>query len=425
MIETKFNAFQKQLDENFEKFFVAFLNSSHGGSIFIGINNEGKICGVENIDQVELEIKDRIKNNISPSTLGLFEIITLNENDLHYLQIVISSGNQKPYYIKKYGMCPEGCYFRIGTASEKMSEDMILQLFQKRERRTLISIPSPYSQLTFDYLLEQYKKKGYEISNNHLKQLEFYNQDEQFNYLAFLMSDQNNLIFQYARYQSDDVFDLVEQKTFTQQSILKTTIELLDLLQSKNTTYTEITGKQRKDTPKFNTLALREIVINAIVHNDYRSQGLPIFEEFSNRFEISSFGGLPSGFSKEDFLNGYSLPQNPEMIRIFRDLGYAERLGTGIRRVLKYYPKEIFRFSTHFLRVNIPFYLPKEKGPSSSGGGGSLLEYLKEHPHATRNELALVFNKSTSTIFRELSSLVKEGKVKRVGANKNGYWEIL
>ena len=104
MIETELIEFKEKLNEKLEKEVVAFLNTSHGGSIFIGINNEGKICGVENIDQVELEIKDRIKNNISPSTLGLFEIITLNENDLHYLQIVISSGNQKPYYIKKYGM---------------------------------------------------------------------------------------------------------------------------------------------------------------------------------------------------------------------------------------------------------------------------------------------------------------------------------
>lgn len=425
MIETELIEFKERLNEKLEKEVVAFLNTSHGGSIFIGINNEGKVCGIENIDQIELEIKDRIKNNISPSTLGLFEIITLNENNLYYLQIVISSGNQKPYYIKKYGMCHEGCYFRIGTAIEKMNEDRILQLFQKRDKRTLTSICSPYSHLTFDYLIEQYKKKGYEISENIFKQLEFYTQDGQLNYLAFLMSDQNNLIFQYARYQSDNVFDLVEQKSFTQQSILKTAAELLDFLQSKNTTYTEITGKLRKDTPKFNTIALREIVINAIVHNDYRNNALPTFEEFSNRFEISSFGGLPSGFSKEDFLMGYSLPQNPEMIRIFRDLGYAERLGTGIRRVLKYYPKEIFRFSAHFIRVNIPFYSPKQKEPSSSGGGGSLLEYLKLYPHATRNELAIIFNKSTSTIFRELSSLVKEGKIKRVGANKNGHWEVI
>lgn len=425
MIETESIEFNEKLNEKLEKEVVAFLNTSHGGSIFIGITNEGKVCGIKNIDQVELEIKDRIKNNISPSTLGLFEIITLSENGLHYLQIVISSGYQKPYYVKKQGMCPEGCYFRIGTSVERMNDDMILHLFQKREKRTLTSIVSPLSKLSFDYLMEQYKKKGYEISDNLLKQLEFFTQDGQYNYLAFLMSDQNNLLFQYARYQSDDVFNLVEQKTFSHQSILKTTIELLDLLQSKNTTYTEITGKLRKDTPKFNTIALREIVINAIVHNDYRSQGLPTFEEFSNHFEISSFGGLPSDFSKEDFLNGYSLPKNPEMIRIFRDLGYAERLGTGIRRVLKYYPKEIFKFSPHFLRVNIPFYTPSQKEPSSSNGEGSLLEYLAKHPHATRNELALVFHKSTSTIFREISALVKEGKLKRIGANKNGYWEVL
>ena len=95
--------------------------------------------------------------------------------------------------------------------------------------------------------------------------------------------------------------------------------------------------------------------------------------------EISSFGGLPEGFSREDFLNGYSLPVNPELIRVFRDLGLAERLGTGIRRVLKFYPKEIFRFSANFLRVNVPFERPI---PSYSQTGNkpkpSLYELLKE-----------------------------------------------
>lgn len=236
---------------------------------------------------------------------------------------------------------------------------MIMNLFQKRQKETLVSKISPRQNLSFNYLKGQYLEKGFEVEDNFLIQLELYTEDREFNYLAYLLSDQNALQFQYARYSGDDVFDLSEHRDFCNQSILKTTVDILSFVQNKNTTFSRITSKGREDRQKFNGIAMRELVVNAIVHNSYFSSGLPTFEEFSNRFEISTSGGLPEGFTREDFLAGYSLPVNPELIRVFRDLGLAERLGTGIRRVLKYYPKEIFRFSSSFLRVSIPLGKPR------------------------------------------------------------------
>ena len=420
MIETERIELKKILNDKLEKEVVGFLNTRHGGMIYIGVDDDGKVIGVNDIDKVELEIKDRIKQNISPSTIGLFEIITLEEDNKRYIQIIVSGGNQQPYYIKKFGMSSEGCYIRIGTSVEKMTDDLIMSLFQKREKKILTNILSPIKQLTFDFLIEKYKEKGYEIGENLLQQLEFYTENNEFNYVAFLFSEQNNLLFQYARYSNEDVFDLIEQKTFTNQSILKSALEIIDFLQMRNITYTKIVPNGREDIQKFNPIALREIVVNAIVHNDYRTNGMPTFEEFPNRFEISSFGGLPNGFTREDFLNGYSLPVNPTIIRIFRDLGLAERLGTGIRRVLKYYPKEIFKFSPNFIRVNIPFKMTNEIDERPT-----ILNLLKNNPYLTRKELANLLDKSESTVYRELTLLEKNGYIERIGSNKTGFWKVI
>ena len=420
MIETERIEFKKILNDKLEKEVVGFLNTRHGGMIYIGVDDDGKVIGVNDIDKVELEIKDRIKQNISPSTIGLFEIITLEEDNKRYIQIIVSGGNQQPYYIKKFGMSSEGCYIRIGTSVEKMTDDLIMSLFQKREKKILTNILSPIKQLTFDFLIEKYKEKGYEIGENLLQQLEFYTENNEFNYVAFLFSEQNNLLFQYARYSNEDVFDLIEQKTFTNQSILKSALEIIDFLQMRNITYTKIVPNGREDIQKFNPIALREIVVNAIVHNDYRTNGMPTFEEFPNRFEISSFGGLPNGFTREDFLNGYSLPVNPTIIRIFRDLGLAERLGTSIRRVLKYYPKEIFKFSPNFIRVNIPFKMTNEIDERPT-----ILNLLKNNPYLTRKELANLLDKSESTVYRELTLLGKKGYIERIGSNKTGFWKVI
>ena len=106
--------FKERLNDKFEKEIVGFLNTSHGGFLYIGLNDDGNPVGIDDIDGLELQIKDRIKNNIAPSTLGLFENVTSPNSD--YVQAIVSGGNQRPYYIKKYGMCPEGCYIRIGTS---------------------------------------------------------------------------------------------------------------------------------------------------------------------------------------------------------------------------------------------------------------------------------------------------------------------
>ena len=356
--------------------------------------------------------------------MGLFEIVTPPSND--HIQIIVSGGNQRPYYIKKYGMCPEGCYVRVGTSVEKMSEEMILTLFQKRDKRTLRTIPSERQDLTFSYLKEAYEKKGYEVGDNFLSQLELFTPNGQYNRLAYLLSDQFTSPFQYARYRGDDVFDLAEHKAFEGQSILKSASEILDYIQSRNTVYTRITPTGREDEPRFNPIAMRELVVNAIVHNDYRGEGMPSFEEFPSRFEISSFGGLPEGFTKEDFLNGYSLPVNPELIRVFRDLGFAERLGTGIRRVLRFYPKEIFAFSPSFLRVSVPFLKEGETQKDETGSALiSVLEAIRNNPSITRSELASLLGASESTVYREITELKAKGVLRRVGETKNGHWEVV
>ena len=76
------------------------------------------MVGVEDIDRIQLQIKDRIKNNIQPSTLGLFDVIVEKIEEKNVIRVVISSGTEKPYYLRKKGRTPEGCYLRVGSSKE-------------------------------------------------------------------------------------------------------------------------------------------------------------------------------------------------------------------------------------------------------------------------------------------------------------------
>ena len=125
-------------------------------------------------------------------------------------------------------------------------------------------------------------------------------------------------------------------------------------MELENKTIAKITSKERIDKRLWNAVALREAIINAIIHNDYTREIPPKFEIFSDRLEITSYGGLFEGMTQEDFFDGLSLPRNKELMRVYKDLGMVEQLGSGVPRILQAYNKDCFKFSENFFRMTFP-----------------------------------------------------------------------
>lgn len=103
------------LNEKLEKEVVSFLNSKSGGDIYIGVADDGTVLGVDNADKIQLAISDRIKNNILPTCLGLFDIYTEEVETKTVVHVVVTRGTEKPYYLRSFGMSPAGCYIRVGS----------------------------------------------------------------------------------------------------------------------------------------------------------------------------------------------------------------------------------------------------------------------------------------------------------------------
>ena len=160
------------LNDKLEKEIVAFLNNREGGILYIGIDDKGTPVENSDMDSMQLKIADRIKNNILPSTLGLFDIVTEYVDNIPITKIVISSGLEKPYYIKSKGMSPNGCYMRIGTSTQPMSTALIDELYARRIHTTLRNIPSPRQDLTFAQLKIYYQERGFELNRKFANSLE-------------------------------------------------------------------------------------------------------------------------------------------------------------------------------------------------------------------------------------------------------------
>ena len=346
---------KEQLNDDFEQEVIAFLNYKEGGIIYVGINKNGQIVGVENTDLTQLQIKDRIKNNIQPSTLGLFDVTVETIDNKEIIKVIISSGTEKPYYLRKKGRTPEGCYVRVGSSKERMTERMIDDMYARRIKNTLKEIDSPRQELTFNQLKIYYEEHGLKLNDNFLQNLDLLTSEGKYNYNAFLLADENNISIKLVKYVGTNKLELLENMEYGNRCLITATQRLLDRLDVENTTYAKIEYFGRKEQEKIDSKALKEAVINAIVHNDYSYGNSPIVELYSDRVEITSAGGLPQELSQEEFLEGVTAPRNKELIRVFKDVELIENIGSGVLRILNAYDKSCFKFMEHFLRVSFKY----------------------------------------------------------------------
>ena len=346
---------KKELNDKLEKEIVAFLNYREGGDLYIGVNDDGTAVETKDIDKVQCAIADRIKNNIQPSVLGLFDIVKEKYQGKAIIHIIISSGAEKPYYIKRHGMSSAGCFIRIGTSSQPMSQSMIDELYSTRTHNSLRKIVSLRQNLSFEQLQIYYQAKGMKLNDKFAENLDLLTEDGKYNYVAYLLSDNNGVSIKLAKYAGTDKVNLIENEEYGYCSLIKATKSVLDRLNIENKTLAKITSKERIEKRLVEPVALREAVINAVVHNDYTREVPPVFEVYSDRIEITSYGGLPTGLSEDDFFGCRSMPRNRELMRVFKDLDFVEQLGSGMSRILSAYDKNVFSFTSHFMTVKFKY----------------------------------------------------------------------
>ncbi|MEZ4998133.1 MAG: putative DNA binding domain-containing protein, partial [Bacteroidales bacterium] len=353
MSETNRIEYKQELNDNLdiEKEVIAFLNYHEGGIVFFGIDKYGSVIGINDLDRNILKIKDRIRNNIQPSCMGLFDIKPEIREGKDIIKVFIASGPEKPYYKRKYGMTEKGCFIRNGTASDPMPQKMIEELFAKRTRNSLGKIISRKQDLRFEQLRIYYEESGFTLNENFASNLELVSDNLKFNYIAYLLSDSNSTSIKVAKYKSNTRVELAENNEYGYACLVRAAKLVLDKIELENPTTTKITSKERINIRLWNPIALREAIINAFVHNDYTDEVPPKFEIFIDRIEITSSGGLPEGLTQQEFFEGFSVPRNKELMRVFKDLGMVEQLGSGVPRILESYGKECFTFSDHFLRM--------------------------------------------------------------------------
>ena len=196
----------------------------------------------------------------------------------------------------------------------------------------------------------------------------------------------------------------------------------------ENVTKARVTSTKRIEKNLVEPVPMREALINAVVHNDFSREIPPVFEIFSDRMEFTSYGGLIQGQSLDDFFSCGSMPRNRELMRVFKDVGLVEQLGSGMSRILNAYDRTVFEISEHFIKVIFPFSWSDEKERTSflkrNGDDMKILLLLEKEPDITAKKLSEKTGFSTRKISRIIKKLRESGKIIRIGSDRKGYWEI-
>jgi len=327
--------FRREYTEDIKKTVIAFANTA-GGTLYIGINDDKSVAGVKNPDDTMLKITNVIRSAIKPDLTLFVDCKIERKGKLNVFVITVQKGTACPYYIAGKGIRPEGVYIRQGASSVPATETAILNMIKETDGEKYEEVRSLNQELTFTEALRFFKAKNVPFGLNQQKTLRLQTTDNVYTNLGLLLSDQSIHTLKLA------VFEGFEKEIFKDRreffgSLLKQMEEAYAFLDMYNHNHAKVKGLYREDKRDYPEDALREALLNALIHRDYAFSSSTLISIFDDRIEFVSVGGLPKGVSLDDILLGLSVPRNENLANIFYRLHLIEAYGTGIPKIMRSY----------------------------------------------------------------------------------------
>lgn len=323
------------LPDSVPKEIIAFANTE-GGELYIGIRNDGSVVGVADPDDVMTRVSNVAHDTILPDIMPFIQIRSVEMDGKQVVKTTVSVGSERPYYLAKEGLKPKGVYVRRGSACIPLNEAGIREMIMDSSGKSYEECRSLNQELTFETLSVEMASRDVEFGSAQMKTLKMVGSDGLYTNLALLLSDQCPQTIKVAVFQGNDNAVFRERKEFT-GSLLKQLNDAYQFLDFYNKTEARFEGLRRSDQRDYPEDALREALLNSIIHRDYLFTGSTIINMFDGHVEFISLGGLVSGISMEAIFMGVSQSRNPNLAAVFYRLGLVESYGTGVRKIMRLY----------------------------------------------------------------------------------------
>jgi ATP-dependent DNA helicase RecG len=436
----------------------AFANGM-GGSIYIGVDDDGKVVGVADIKTTINKISELIKERIEPA-LTSFIVEPLAVDGKQIIRLKIASGENTPYYYVGDGS--RTAYYRLGNQSEQAPSNVLMELTLKGTKQSFDAIDfgkrfSDYSFTLFDATFRE--RTGTPI-------------DKVKDYISFGMKSGENLTYagalfadQHAVYQSrifctrwngltkTAKFEAKDDAEF-EGSIIKILGEALSFIKVNSAVKWRKSGNGRVEYHDYPLNAYYEALVNALIHRSYTIKGSEIhIDMYDDRMEIVSPGGMADGrlIQEVPIDEVASVRRNPVLCDIMHRMQYMDRRGSGLNKIINAYPpdvKPVFKSTVQAFFVilknlnygkdanavedaidnvveSVADNVVENRVTKLTKKEKSLLELLKADGTLTIAEMAARLDIDSRTLQRGLRKLRDNGIIERIGSDRSGEWRII
>jgi ATP-dependent DNA helicase RecG len=443
--EGYFTEFKRNINSDLKKELVAFANAS-GGNIFLGIEDDGTVCGINITNQLISQIHEAASECDPPINI---EIIN-HSNQV--LQIHVFESNTKPH------RTTTGFYLRVGANSQKMRTDTILEFLEKEGRvrfderiRSDVSFETYFSENQWQRFL---RLSGISPAAEKMAVLQslgsvvFKNSLPFFTNAGLLIFTENPSLFIHQAYitcvafRTKEKVDIADRKDF-HDDFFSNIENTLAFIERHINVGAKITDTIREDIWEIPKVALRESIVNAVVHRDYLETGARVMIEiYPDKIIISNPGGLPKGMPEADF-GKYSLARNATLANLMQRARFIEKLGTGITRIRQ----EAEKAGIHDVEFSFGYFFAVEFKRISDAEKGSLigslesslktiykglndsqlalLNCISENPGIRTIMISNLLSRPVNTLEKQIKVLISKELIERRGGKKTGGYFVM
>ncbi|MCL2486344.1 MAG: putative DNA binding domain-containing protein [Oscillospiraceae bacterium] len=420
---------KREVSQNIKKGVIAFANTD-GGTIYVGVDNSGDPTGVTSPDETMTQIGNMIRDGIKPDLTAYTSIDLIEDEGVKIVRVSILRGAKRPYHLTEKGLKPGGVFVRHGVSSVPATDEAIRQMLRESGGVAFDKSRCLNQELTFEYVGRYFADNGISFTESNKRTLKLVDFDGYYTNAALLFSDQCEHSVKCAVYDGTGKGKFKARKEFF-GSVLRQMDESYDYINLSNNQNSTFDGLMRIDHPDYPPAALREALLNMIIHRDYDYSGSSIVNIYDDRIEFISLGGLVKGITVADIMNGISQPRNTVVADIFYRLRLIESYGTGIQKIMESYeggvrPPKIQTAPASFV-ITLPNMTEKKPGNTAKPAADIftsreqreiILKLIADKGAITRRDVENALPVAKAAAVRLLNQLLSDGLIKRTGKAK-------
>lgn len=407
---------------------IAFSNMS-GGRIVLGVQDKTRhIVGIDNPHKVGESLANLIHDSIEPRIIPNIEIIPFRNT--HCIIIEVYPSALRPHFERSKGK-EKSTYIRIGSTTRLADQDLI----QAVERSTLVKsfdeepcYEASCEEIDF-HSVAQFFKPYKDIQQKDLLTLGILLKDKQTSIptvSGIIICSSNRLKYFPDAWIQAGVFEGKDKTTILNSqkldsSFLELADEALNFIKKNTRIGLKIDDIHNNEVWEVPKIALREAIINALVHTDYSIRGAPIrISLFDDRIEIENTALLPWGLTFDDLKSGVSKLRNPVIARVFYELGFIEQWGSGIKRMEKLCeeaglpPPMLEEIGA---RIRVTFYKKNNNVLKFDDVDNNIIALIKTQGPLSTKQISEHISLSRRTIINRLVRLVNIGVLVEIAQN--------